>query len=95
MLKDQNTLVMFCMCNKYIDNTLKKSKRCKQDITYIIVLVFDLLSAVEEFVDESVVSIGYMFKHSCSFHKLPTTPICETTNYIVNIAIHSQWFITS
>ena len=36
----------------------------------------------------------YMFKHACSY-KLPTTPICEMTNYIVNIAIDSQWFITS
>ena len=51
--------MMFCMCNRYIDNTLRKSKRCKQNIIYIIVLVFVLLSAVEECVDESVVSIVY------------------------------------
>ena len=52
--------MMFCMCNEYIDNTLMKSKRCKQNIIYIIVSVYVLLSAVEGFVDESVVSIVYV-----------------------------------
>ena len=72
-----------------------KSKHCKQKIIDTVVSVYVLLSAVEEFVDESVVFIVYMFKHSSSFHKIPTTPICEMTNYIVNIAIHSQWCFTS